>query len=303
MIPFYYILAASHSGSTLLTMLLGTHPGVATVGETSAVTEPGDGADSHLCSCQSSIETCPFWSAIRERLHERGFDWGNGTFQTHFRFPDAKVTDRVLRAEYQGPVMEAVRDTALAVSPTWRRRSKTLYASNAALVEEVMALTGAKVFVDSSKEPHRLKFLKRIDGFRPRVIHLVRDGRGVAGSYIRRDRWPMHTAADEWRRSIVSEEYILKQFASTDQIHVRYESLCSDVENEVARVLAFMGLDARAWERDFRSSQQHILGNRMRVGSSSEVKLDERWRTLLDDGQLAEFDRVAGDLNRKYGYT
>ena len=43
-----YILAASHSGSTLLAMLLGSHPDVCTVGELKA-TSLGN-VEEYLCS-------------------------------------------------------------------------------------------------------------------------------------------------------------------------------------------------------------------------------------------------------------
>jgi hypothetical protein len=53
---------------------------------------------------------------------------------------------------------------------------------------------------------------------------------------------------------------------------------------------------------DFRSKAQHILGNDMRLKSGSDIRLDERWRKNLSQADLATFDEVAGDLNRKYGY-
>jgi hypothetical protein len=40
----------------------------------------------------------------------------------------------------------------------------------------------------------------------------------------------------------------------------------------------------------------------MRFDSTSVVRLDERWRTALNDEQLRMFDSIAGDLNRRYGY-
>jgi hypothetical protein len=52
--------------------------------------------------------------------------------------------------------------------------------------------------------------------------------------------------------------------------------------------------------RDFRSVEQHILGNAMRLGSSSEITLDERWRASIE---LTTFERIAGRLNRAHGYV
>jgi hypothetical protein len=41
----------------------------------------------------------------------------------------------------------------------------------------------------------------------------------------------------------------------------------------------------------------------MRLDQTSDIRLDDRWRSNLTKEQLKEFDTVAGDLNRKYGYT
>jgi len=51
MMRLAYILAASHSGSTLLSMLLGSHPQIATIGEMKL--SPGGirGLNCYHCSC------------------------------------------------------------------------------------------------------------------------------------------------------------------------------------------------------------------------------------------------------------
>ena len=41
----------------------------------------------------------------------------------------------------------------------------------------------------------------------------------------------------------------------------------------------------------------------MRLDSTREVKLDDRWRTALGRDDLATFDAVAGSLNRQLGYS
>lgn len=302
MIPFYYILSPSHSGSTLLALLLGSHPDVATAGEVSAVRNPGNGADSLLCSCREPLDKCAFWGDVRERLQRRGLSFEGSRFGTQFRMPGHRCADRLLRAEYGNPVFEGIRDVLLACNGAWRKARRDIAASIVALAEEIMSSCGGRVFLDSSKEPHHLKHLLRIPALGVRVIHLIRDGRGVAASYMRRDHWPMMRAADEWRRSILSEEYVLRRLGTDDKVQVKYEALCSDVEGVVRQLLTFMGLRPEHWERDFRRRQQHILGNRMRVGTSSVVQLDESWRQSLSPEDLRVFERVAGAINRRYGY-
>ena len=65
-----YLLAASHSGSTLTAMLLGSHPDVCTVGELKGVrlTDP----DRYLCSCMKNIRECEFWNNITDLMNKKG---------------------------------------------------------------------------------------------------------------------------------------------------------------------------------------------------------------------------------------
>ena len=302
MTDFVYILSASHSGSTLLTMLLASHPDVASVGEASAVLSRGEG-DTGLCSCgRPVVDGCRFWHEVGQGLAARGVDWRSPTFDTQFLLPESRLGSRLLRAEYRGPAFELVRDVLLGCLPSWWFRHERTMQTNVALVEEVTALCGARVFVDSSKEPHRLKHLLRSDALKVHVVHLVRDGRGVAASYVKRNKWPICKAADEWRRSIVSEEHILRRLPADRIASVSYEDLCEDPEGTVASLFAFMGVDPSHSISDWGAVEQHILGNRMRMGGTSEVRKDEKWRALLSPEDLSTFDCLAGPLNRSYGY-
>lgn len=302
MIDFVYITSASHSGSTLLTLLLARHPAVTTIGETIAVQSRGNG-DTGLCSCGELISECGFWKELERRLKQRRGVAQLSEYQTDFRLPQHRWTDRLLRAEYHGRCLEMIRDTLLAASPAWRSHGPRLLANNEALIDEVVRLSGKPVFVDSSKEPHRLKFLLQIPSLRTRAIHLVRDGRGVMASYMRRAKWPPERAVDEWRRSILSEEHILRRLPADARIFLHYEDLCRDVESHVARLLQFMGLDPQAWVRDQQGLEHHILGNRMRMQKDWKIQLDEKWRETLTRRELEIFERIGGRLNRKYGYT
>ena len=69
------------------------------------------------------------------------------------------------------------------------------------------------------------------------------------------------------------------------------------------RLLTFLDLDPDKVVLDFRSRQQHVIGNGMRLDTTSTIRLDERWKTHLTPDDLAVFDTVAGDLNRRLGYA
>jgi hypothetical protein len=41
----------------------------------------------------------------------------------------------------------------------------------------------------------------------------------------------------------------------------------------------------------------------MRLRPDGRIRQDEKWRSSLSRRDLDTFDEVAGDLNRRYGYT
>ena len=45
-----------------------------------------------------------------------------------------------------------------------------------------------------------------------------------------------------------------------------------------------------------------MIGNRMRLSSTSEIRIDDRWKTALKPEQMAVIERKVTPLIRSYGY-
>ena len=318
-----YILAASHSGSTLLAMLLNAHRRVCTVGELKA-TNMGD-LDRYRCSCGSPIRRCGFWRTVGERMAQRGYRFDLESPGTDFAACPSGYARRLLEPLHRGPIPETVRETSLAVSSRWRRHLEATSLRNAALAEVICSIRGAAWIVDSSKVALRLKYLLRNPDLNVKVIRLIRDGRGVALTYMdparfadaanpdvrgggmggdrQAERQPMSRAAWQWRRSNEEAQALTAGLEPSDWLQVRYEDLCGDPAGVTERVLGFLGVPGSISLEGFRLGDHHVVGNGMRLDTSTEILLDERWRSVLDREQLGAFDAVAGKLNRSYGYA
>ncbi|MCA9251837.1 MAG: sulfotransferase [Phycisphaerae bacterium] len=317
-----YILAPSHSGSTLLAMLLGAHPDACTVGELK-ITRLGN-VEKYLCACGAPIRQCTFWQGIAKRMAERNVAFDVTHAQTALMAHGSAYTNRLLRPLHRNRLMEFARDAALSLSPTWHRQRRTFAERNVALMESVAAQSGAKVIVDSSKTAIRLKYLLRLEQLDIRVIRLIRDGRGGAlalmepaafadatdpklrggGSGGNRDdeRLTMAEAAEEWRRSNEEADEIVKTIDPSRVTTIHYEDVCQTPLGTLGNLFQFLGLDPTKGTVEFRNTPQHVIGNGMRLDSTSEIRLDERWREQLSDDDLSTFERVAGAANRRYGY-
>lgn len=317
-----YILAASHSGSTLLTMLLNSHPDVATIGELS----PGylEDLSWYLCSCGSSIRECHFWRWVASAVRERGIDFHLEEFGTGFRVPDSRIATRLLGPLHRGPALELLRDVGLRLFSRWPNRVPEIIRTNEILVEVILKYYHARLFVDKGNRALRLKYLLRIPSFDLKVIRLIRDGRGVALTYMdpagfadatdpamrgggnggqrENEMLSMARAAYQWRRCNDETEHILRRLDKSQWIEVHYEELCENAENAMRRLFKFLGLDPDKRAQEFRTVEHHVLGNGMRLDTTSDIQLDERWRVKLTEQDLRVFNDVAGEMNRRYGY-
>jgi hypothetical protein len=303
-----YILSANFSGSTLLAMLLGAQSEAFTMGEmrVPALQNP----DTYRCSCGELIKQCGFWNEVSSRMAKKGiggFDITHPNLSIHD--VESRYVARVLNAMPRGPVLEGVRSVALSVSPAWAAHLREVHARNTALAEVFQDMSGARVVVDSSKLALHLKFLLKSDRLKIKALNLIRDGRAVVTSMLghgfqRATRAEtIAGAAMEWKRTNEASESVLSTMPASQSMTFQYEELCRQPEATLRSICKFLGMDTRQINLDFRSKTQHVLGNDMRLKSGSDIRLDERWRTTLTRDDLAAFDQVAGEMNRKYGYA
>jgi hypothetical protein len=317
-----YLLGPSHSGSTLLALLLGSHPEITTAGELKQ-TSLGN-VERYRCSCGEEIRRCPFWDAVRRELRAAGWAFEPGDGSTDLAAGTGPYIRRLLRPLHRGPAFEFVRDLALYAAPGWPAHLARWQQANAQLTKVVCRLTSKELVVDSSKIAIRLKYLLRNPALDVRVLRVIRDGRAVmlthmdparfadarderlrgggSGGDRVEERLSAAEAALEWRRSNEEAACVLHGLHRDAWREVRYESLCADPQTTLRPILGWLGVDPGApvaLARDI----YHVIGNGMRLDSTREVRLDDRWRTVLESKALGTFDRVAGDLNRRLGYS
>ena len=292
-----YILAPSHSGSTLLTFLLSMHKSIATIGE---LKESMHEVDTYHCSCGFLMRECNFWKGVIEEMRKVDTSFALDSFGTHFR-ADSFLYDRLFHAGIRNKFMEITRNSMLRLLPGCRRLLYNILERNRQFIDVVCHLQQGEMFLDGSKEAVRLKLLNSANYWNLKVLYLIRDGRGVTNSYIRKGM-PMETAAKEWYRTHRECDRVVREFGKGKYITVHYEDLCRNPKKTMAKIYDFLGLDADLGDLRFRSCEHHILGNRMRLGSTEEIRLDEKWKSALTNRELGVFERTAGRLNRLYGY-
>ncbi|HEX6900571.1 MAG TPA: sulfotransferase [Thermoanaerobaculia bacterium] len=299
-----YIMGHGYSGSTLLTFLLGTHPRIATIGELGIAPHAKEETtpEEYLCSCRTPIRECDFWRRVKAEMTARGHDFDAWDADLEFRATGGGVADLLLRAVQRGPVLETARDVGLRLVPRAHREMRRVLSRIEALIESVLKIKGSNTFLDSSKRPERAVFMRRIPSLDLRILHLVRDGRAVSWSNMKNLALSPEEAARSWVADNTCAERARRYFPADRWMTLRYEDLCADPDGTLTKIHRFAGLPVTNGFHLFRNAEHHIIGNRMRLASTSEIRLDESWKQALQPEQRATIERRVGRLNWRYGY-
>jgi hypothetical protein len=287
-VKLIYIVSASHSGSTLLDLLLSHHSRIQGVGEVMHLDEWVN--KDLLCTCTNPISRCPFWSNILSKLNA----------ETPFQL--------------NGFIKSALANSTPAFHFGFDKKKNSYATATYRLFSTIQHLTGKDYILDSSKSLGRLKALLLSDKFEIKVLHLIRDVRSVAASGLkqhirpsfqaetRTKKIPVSITALKWLLGNWSLENIAKSQSFSYQ-RVFYEDLVLDPAAVMTRVVSSLDLEWDSLCLQPKSEDVHnISGSRWRFAKNTNVSPH-----FLKDPQLKGYQKVliaaiSGWKNRRYGY-
>lgn len=298
-----YVVGSSHSGSTLVALLADQHAEIASVGEVSVkrgirwerrtATQP--------CSCGMTIDSCPFWQSLFADVTAAGSPFTVERWRTDYRFEDPWL-DALLTRETSLTSLRRMRRFAMRTLPVLAPRNARIDRTNVAFMRAVLKRRNASVFLDTSKLLTRLGYLLDVPDLNIRVVWLTRDARGFAASAKRRGD-SIERAARVWRNDQMAIERFLAERPELHSLLLRYEDLCATPVETLRRLWEFCGVRDVVPKTVIQSNDHHILGNRMRMGGTFEIRLDDAWRSRLGALEERRVLSVAGALNERLGYT
>lgn len=304
-IKVLYIAGTGRSGSTILGNVLDRLDGFFSVGEFYAVW----GRvlfNAGLCSCGVPYAECEVWGAVLNKA----FGGTDGV--------DARKMKRVQKAS-----------TRLRYAPlmltTWGRRLLASrwnggYRDNLErLYRAIQHTTGSRVIVDGSKLPlygYVLETMPAIDLY---VVHLVRDPRAVAYSWLRKKsrpavrgeaymprRYSLGSSLGWAASSIVTEA--LWERSPERYLVLRYEDFVERPQESVRRILDLVQEEATSLpfvsERGIELGINHnVGGNPSRFNTGTvELRPDEEWVSGIKTSDSRVVTSLTSPLLRKYGY-
>src|SRR3954451_7797903 len=280
--PVPFICGATRSGTTLLRLMLDSHPGLAIPGETHFI----------VTMIKASWRRARSADELATLIVDSD-RWGD------FHLDEDELRGR-LRALDPLNCADAVREFfGLYASKQGKERwgDKTPgYVRSMRLVQKVLP--------------------------EARFVHIIRDGRDVALSLVPRSWGPstFAEAADNWRRRI--EVARRQQPYLDHYIEVHYEDLITDTEGVLRRVAEFVELDFDPVMLRYHERAGERLAEKARdlekpwgtISAASRIEshaLAERppqadrvarWRTEMSDADRLAYEAIAGEALRAAGY-
>lgn len=293
------------SGSTLLDRILGQVPGVFSAGELREIWDAGC-LKNRPCGCGEPFLTCPFWSHVG-KVAFGGWDTLDLRAILKLRYS--------LDRPWMVPLLSvSTRDLPMT---TDRVRYVDILRH---LYRAIMEVSGADVIVDSSKIPSHAYLLRTIPEIDLRILHLIRDSRGVAYSWQKLVQRPGESHADYMHRYgpvASSMRWLLYNGQTTALRHLgvpyrrlRYEDLMAEPRRRSGEILDFAGLAERVDDLPF--AESHVVafgsnhsvdGNPIRFSTGpTQLRVDDDWRSGLHPRRRATVTVLTFPGLWRYGY-
>ena len=286
--------------------MLGQLPGIWSVGELVHVWQRGL-ADNNLCGCGARFRDCSFWGRVGEQA---------------FGGWDALEVEEILDLKQSVDRNRYIPLMCLpGLWPPYQSRLRRYLELLDRLYRAVAQVAGPAMIVDASKHISYAFLLRQMSGVDLRVVHLVRDSRGVAFSWTRllrrlevvdgeaimdtkaplriSGRWLSHNALFHLLRRL-----------GVPVLLVQYESLVHRPSAELVRLLDHAGEPSAAGRLDFigdgwveLGASHALAGNPMRFRQGRvPLRVDEEWRSKLSRGQRLLTLCSTWPLLVRYGY-
>lgn len=299
-----YIGGFGRSGSTLLERTLSRTAGFCAVGELRHIWERGVAAN-QLCGCGAAFRECEFWRRV---------------LQEAFGGIDRLHAERLVKLKGGVDRTRYIPSMLLGAPAAFRRRLAEYGTILTRLYRAIREVSNCRVIVDSSKEPSHGYILRTLAEVELYTVHLVRDSRAVAYSWLKKKQRPeiywthelmaRYTPFGSSLRWLVFNG-LMHGFARSGGRYLRlhYEGFARDPEGALARVLEFLG-EPRPKSPLVRGHMlalgvdHTVSGNPMRFAVGEvRIKPDDAWRERLAPADRRLVTACTWPLLLAYGYT
>jgi hypothetical protein len=270
-VKIIYIAGAGHSGSTLLNLLIGSGSNTISVGELKRLKivsqekkEKGKrrANASFICDCGVKLKECKLWGKVLKEIDE-----------------DKLIPYSTTMKEKKELLMRILFNIKKEI-PKYKENEK-LYA---AIIKNAKKIKNkdVEIVIDSSKDLKHLAYLNELENVDLKVIHLIRDGRGVINSYKKLGKNCIKSYW-YWLETNFFIKRFLKKYMEKRYMILSYEKFVENPEKYLDRINKSFGteVDIENYIKETNAGQHHnFAGNWMRRKEIKKIKYDQSWKRM-----------------------
>jgi hypothetical protein len=299
-----YVAGFGRSGSTLLGNVLGQVDGFVSVGELRSIWEYGL-VQNKVCGCGAPFEKCEMWQPI---IDEAFGGMGGVDPRKMIQLRESWARTKHIPLMLTPPSRQLIKQRLAEYLDALER-----------LYSAVLTTTGSRVVVDTSKFPSYGFVLGMVPSVDLHVVHLVRDPRAVAYSWLRKrlhpdpenpeympQRSPVGSSVRWMTRNLATEA--LWRRSPQRRLLLRYEDFVAEPRKAIEQVMKLVGEEKaprpHLGEDEVELGMNHnVWGNPSRFQTGKvEIRPDKEWAYRMKPGDKRLISSLTFPLLVRYGY-
>ncbi len=310
--PVLFIGGLGRSGSTLIERLLNEYPQTFAIGESVHIWERGL-RDNELCGCGETFDACTFWIEVGRQAFG---DWSEidvaEVINQRWDIDRSRRLPQMIKAHRSG-VIPADHDDYLQLI------GSVLVAAGQVAKQR----TGASIVLDSSKHLSSAALYALDDRLDLRVLHVIRDPRGVAYSSTKVidrpearggdiEQMPTYSPARTAARWVTDNTgFAQLERLGVPTLRLRYEDFLNDPLGSLRSIAEFAGIDPPDLPAGVFDGSTGVLstpmhsaaGNPMRFGNANvTLRLDDAWRSKMPAKDRRLVSMLTAGTRKAFGY-
>lgn len=298
-----FIISEGHSGSSLLSVIMGSHPLCFSAGELGNL--PNRCRKKIFLDCVN--QNSDFWKKTFGKQGIKRLSIGLGDTRATPYIP-LKIEKRIREVLGNDQVFNP-------------------YSLMFSKLDREVIIDATKFYPFVEKKLKAREF--RTGAVEAYLLHLVRDGRAVLNSFLRRfDEMDVVDFTELWVQKTKGRQAYFHSFREDRRIEIAYEELASQPHQTIQAICQWIGIEFIEDMLEYWKYEHHdISGNdgtyslirryqgkemldkvRKVHGEYYEkrelsIKLDLRWKKELSPENLEIFNRIAGEVNQPYEWN
>ena len=227
-IKVIYIVGCGRSGTTIMDILLGNHVGLLSVGE--LIHAHDNWNEDKLCSCGANLKKCDVWGDVGVEFFE--YNSENSYYNIIKRQKDIEKQSSIVKhifGFYPKSVVQNYHSYVYGVFEMLKKKSSS------------------SQIIDSSKSIGRCLLLLKNKKLNVKVIHLVRDPRGVYLSFQKKTivtpTKSIFSLSFYWLIVNFLAEILRLKYGKNKVLRIRYEDLVTNSDVTLKEIQKFLCID------------------------------------------------------------